>query len=433
MTYKSEIIQGPFKGIWDATPKPNTPKESFDELVNLFCRKGRLQSRPKLTTFTAPADGKIIRNMITFADSDGDYHTLVLTSRTPYYLTSGPTYTPIIVPAGATPTAGTHDGGDNQSILTDSGESWTANEFVGLYVHNTTDGSKGLITANTTNTITATLAGGTGNDWDDGDEYEIGTLAGTSQPFAMAPMNGRVYFSNGSGVVLYCDGTDTLGIAGDCPGACRFMTVNAFHLIIGYTTEPAPGEAGSTVYPIRIRWSKSGDPDDWTSFTSGFNDLVEVPDQITGLTTLGRNTFIARTNGFTMMSPTGNGQAPFIFEQYNYAPKGVGNRFPYSLATYGNTAVFVSADDIYMLDGAALTPIGGNCKKKIFEQIAQASGDVVRGDIIPRMGVSYDFLSYWLSIPGVNYTWVYSKDDQAWSKFYSSAGRLTCIANVSTG
>jgi hypothetical protein len=432
MTYQTKVIQGPFKGIWDRTPAPNTPDESFDDIVNFFCRKGRLQTRPKFDAFDAPPDGKVIRNMITFADSSGVYHTLVLTTRTAYYLTAGGTYTAIILPAAAVPVYGVHDGLANAAVLTDTTQAWTVNDLVGLTLHNVTDGSSTTITANTATTITGVLSGGTDDDWDIGDEYKISSLDGTGLPYALAPINGRVYFSNGSVVLLYCDGTDTLAVAGDFQGSCRFLSVNANHLIAGYTTEPAPGNAGSTLYSFRIRWSATGDPNDWTGVTAGFNDLVEVPDAIAGLTTLVRNTFVARSNGFTIMSPTGVGQAPFLFDQFNYAPKGVGNRFPYSLATYGNTAVFISADDIYRLDGSALAPIAGNCKKKIFEQIAQASGDVIAGWIIPRLGISYDFLSYWLSIPGVNYTWVFNLEEDAWQKVYSTAGRLTCIANVAS-
>lgn len=69
--------------------------------------------------------------------------------------------------------SGTHDGGDASATLGDSGASWTADNLIGLYAHNTTDGSYGTITDNDETTVTATLAGGTGNDWDDGDAYEI--------------------------------------------------------------------------------------------------------------------------------------------------------------------------------------------------------------------------------------------------------------------
>ncbi len=68
---------------------------------------------------------------------------------------------------------GTHTGSANAATLTDSGKSWTTNQWVGYFIKNVTDGSMGLITANTGTTITATLSGGTENDWDASDAYLI--------------------------------------------------------------------------------------------------------------------------------------------------------------------------------------------------------------------------------------------------------------------
>jgi hypothetical protein len=68
---------------------------------------------------------------------------------------------------------GTHDGSGNAAILSDSTASWSTDEHVGKWLYNTTDGSNGLITANTSTTITATLAGGTDNDWDASDAYGL--------------------------------------------------------------------------------------------------------------------------------------------------------------------------------------------------------------------------------------------------------------------
>ncbi len=69
--------------------------------------------------------------------------------------------------------SGRQDGGDNKVLLTDSTQSWVTDELIGMQVFNQTDGSSGFITANTSTTVTATLTGGTGNDWDDDDVYEI--------------------------------------------------------------------------------------------------------------------------------------------------------------------------------------------------------------------------------------------------------------------
>jgi hypothetical protein len=70
--------------------------------------------------------------------------------------------------------SGTHSGANNLAYLSDSSATWAINGFVGLTVYNDTDHSSGTITANSYNTVTATLSGGTQNDWDTGDAYTIG-------------------------------------------------------------------------------------------------------------------------------------------------------------------------------------------------------------------------------------------------------------------
>ncbi len=68
---------------------------------------------------------------------------------------------------------GTHTGAANAAVLTDSTKSWTVNQWVGYRIRNTTDGSFTTITANTADTITGVLQGGTDNDWDASDAYFI--------------------------------------------------------------------------------------------------------------------------------------------------------------------------------------------------------------------------------------------------------------------
>lgn len=67
----------------------------------------------------------------------------------------------------------THDGSNNASVLSDSGASYTTNELVGYTINNLTDGSTATVTANTATTITGTLGGGTDNDWDASDIYQL--------------------------------------------------------------------------------------------------------------------------------------------------------------------------------------------------------------------------------------------------------------------
>jgi len=71
--------------------------------------------------------------------------------------------------------SGRHTGADDAGTLTDSGQAWATDELVGMQIFNQTDGSSGIITANTATTVSTTLAGSTSgaNDFDTGDLYEI--------------------------------------------------------------------------------------------------------------------------------------------------------------------------------------------------------------------------------------------------------------------
>jgi len=64
--------------------------------------------------------------------------------------------------------------GNNATVMTDSGAAFVPGALVGMQIFNNTDKSSAFITANTATTVTvAALAGGTDNDWDTNDVYEI--------------------------------------------------------------------------------------------------------------------------------------------------------------------------------------------------------------------------------------------------------------------
>jgi len=94
---------------------------------------------------------------------------------------------------------GAHTGSANAAILTDGTKTWTTDEWIGYAIYNTTDGSWGIITDNDATTITATLVGGTDNDWDVSDAYLIGkglnpdSTAGISHRFMIKVCSGGTY------------------------------------------------------------------------------------------------------------------------------------------------------------------------------------------------------------------------------------------------
>jgi hypothetical protein len=70
---------------------------------------------------------------------------------------------------------GSHTGSSGSAVLIDAAAGWVARGIEGQIVKNTTDGSQGIVTASTSTqaTIGAGMSGGTDNDFDNGDAYQI--------------------------------------------------------------------------------------------------------------------------------------------------------------------------------------------------------------------------------------------------------------------
>ena len=77
-----------------------------------------------------------------------------------------------IVEGSTLTTAGTHTGATGAAALTDSRKSWTTNDRVGLRLFNQTKQAYCTISANTSDTATCALSGG--STWSKGDYYTLG-------------------------------------------------------------------------------------------------------------------------------------------------------------------------------------------------------------------------------------------------------------------
>ena len=70
--------------------------------------------------------------------------------------------------------SGTHAVGSGKSVLNNPGKDFkSCGVAIGALLKNTTDGSECTVTSVTEDTVVCTLSGGTDNDWDVDDEYEI--------------------------------------------------------------------------------------------------------------------------------------------------------------------------------------------------------------------------------------------------------------------
>jgi len=227
-----------------------------------------------------------------------------------------------------------------------------------------------------------------------------------------------------------------------------FIAELANHLIIANVTESTSSGSSSVNYPNRIRWSNTGfnpnlngtfganlgtigatfDPN--ITLTAGLNDLLDVPDLITGLMTVGQMGYIFRQNGITEFSPTGNGLAPFDFNHLWASQNGIGNVYPFTIAQYGNIGIFVAYDNVYMVQGQTVAAIGGGARDAIVSDLANATGSP-KASIDRGFSLGYTYLVYHLRIPLANSmrSYVFSMEDNNWTVWTETGVWPTGISN----
>lgn len=158
--------------------------------------------------------------------------------------------------------------------------------------------------------------------------------------------------------------------------------------------------------------------DPGVSVNAGFNDFLDVPDIITGLMTLGREGFVFRQNGITHMTPTGKGVLPFDFNHMWSSQNGIGNVYPFTIAQYGNTGIFISFEQIYQITPGGLQPIGGGARDAIMTDLSNATGSP-KASIDRGFNLGYTFLHYHLRIPLSNGTrsYIFSLEENNWTSW----------------
>lgn len=219
-----------------------------------------------------------------------------------------------------------------------------------------------------------------------------------------------------------------------------FLGELAGQVLMAYTYENTYTSGvitGTSTFAQRVRWScvnfnptlsgtfganlgqTGGTWDPTVNVGAGFNDMLDVPDVITGLMTIGRVGYIFRQNGITEISPTGVGTAPFDFNHLWASQQGVGSVYPDTIAQYGQYGVFVANDNVYQLTPSSTGPIGGSARDAIMLDLSNAVGPPVAA-IIPGYSVATVYLVYKLMIPLPTGTriYVYSFDDANWASWF---------------
>jgi len=248
-----------------------------------------------------------------------------------------------------------------------------------------------------------------------------GTLTGAlTALFTAAVVNQKLLFCQGTDKVQLWDGI-TAGFANAAAAAvpARYLAEIKDHLVVAYTTE------GGNPFPQRIRWTKSGDPTDWTSVAAGSSDLNNDLGPITGLFKLYQNGWAFQQWGITQIQPTGIGTNPFAFNPV-ITGRQKGNICPYSAAVFNEQLIpYVGKDNIYVFNGQTSDPIGDfplagsrlrlGARTRIFTDLKGTSLNQVFGAATTSIGGN-PYNAYWIFIPNVG-AWVFNFDEANWTKF----------------
>ena len=241
-------------------------------------------------------------------------------------------------------------------------------------------------------------------------------FTGTSaQLFDWDALNYKLCFSQGTDKLFTWDGVAASYVQVAAAQPLKYMAEIGLHLV---GVNPAT--------PQRYYFTGIGDPTDWTSFSSGLNDVVGNLGPINGLLKLGQYGFGFHQNGIIQIIPTGIGTAPFIFPSVANAQ--IGPIAPYSLVHFDDQgmemAAYLGVDNVYVFNQSSVEPIGDRpigdrkrlgARSRILADVQSADPRTIYGAFTYSIN-GQAFRAYWLMIPNVS-VWVYNFDEGNWTNF----------------
>lgn len=253
-------------------------------------------------------------------------------------------------------------------------------------------------------------------------------LHGTStQLYSWDVLNYKLCFSQGADTLKIWDGVS--GAYTDAPGAptvVKYVAEVGLHLIVV-----------SPTFPNRYYWSGVGDPNDWTSFTSGLNDEVNNLGPINFVIKVNQYGFGFHQLGITQIVPTGIGLAPFNFS--SSAVASIGTLAPFSVHHIDDQgrefSVHAGKDNIYAFDSSSVEPLGDaplsdGTRRRVGARARIMSDLLLSTAILDKGYCTYvvngqPYRSYWLNMPDVA-MWVFNFDEGNWTRFLYD-GTVTCV------
>lgn len=418
----------PLQYIYDLENAPlnASPLTAQWPSLNVMVSGNRIERRWDHETYRTFNSGDTIQAIPIFRTATGTYYQLVLTetdlakvmggsAETWQYLTETWTTSTVSTISGATVTGSSENCQwfDTSGIA--SGDKFILNDDHTAAKEGPSTGTPAgvdnawatvsSVSSNTSITLTANYAGASTSG-----NYKVRKVYSvpSGERWQYASVAGKFCFVNGNVYGQYWNGTDTYAtnINTTYCNQVRYCTAFANRLITAdmYYADDAARN------PWLLRWSKEGDPTDWTDSTAGFIEFVDTEEPITGLGVSGSNLYVFRESSYVIGSRTGEATSPLIFSPPR---RGIGLYAPYSLVHVQGTVAWMGLTDFYFMNSDTAESIGEPIRKKFFDLVS----DDEQKNVFGINNARYNEILWVANTDSGQYVFSYNYVEKAWTTY----------------
>jgi hypothetical protein len=170
-------------------------------------------------------------------------------------------------------------------------------------------------------------------------------------------------FTNGSDLIQRYTGSDECDDLTGPTVYSKYIAAYFDHIVLAWATIVSTG----VQLPQSIYWNDRGDPEEWSTGSASFADLLKEDDRITGLEVLKERLYVFKEYSIVEGYWTGLVSPALEFTQNKVVEIGCPNGR--TIANAGNFLIFLGRDNVYVFDGFQVTPIGGDIQRYLIQQL----------------------------------------------------------------
>ncbi len=210
--------------------------------------------------------------------------------------------------------------------------------------------------------------------------------------------------TNGVDEIKKYEGGSSVSDLGGSPPKAKYLIEFKNHLLLLDTTE------GGNRNPQRIRWSDTGNAEEWNTGNSSSQDLTGS-DFIQGAAKF-RGNFLAVLKERSVWLGYATGDSNIF--QFDRKTFGMGCAAPHTIDVINDSVIFLGWDDVYTFNGVQLTPISGSIRTALFGSLNPAQLSRAFGVTVEEQKEYWLFLSTTGTYPDT--AWVYNYELRRWTQ-----------------